>query len=63
MYISMNRVDLDGGDLVIGIMRDTTEQKIAIAEHVEDEAVLEKLKGIGVIHAQGYAIHKPEALV
>jgi EAL domain-containing protein (putative c-di-GMP-specific phosphodiesterase class I) len=36
---------------------------MTIAEHVEDDSVLEKLKEIGVTHAQGYAIHKPEALV
>lgn len=43
--ISMNRVDLDGGDLVIGIMRDTTEQKIAIAE-IERQAIYDELTGL-----------------
>ena len=43
--ISMNKVDLDGGDLVIGIMRDTTEQKIAIAE-IERQAIYDELTGL-----------------
>ena len=33
-----------------------------IAEYVENDAILEKLKTIGVNYAQGYGIHKPEAL-
>ena len=33
-----------------------------IAEYVENDAILEKLKEIGVSYAQGYGIHKPEAL-
>ena len=33
-----------------------------IAEFVEDETILEKLREIGVDFAQGYGIHKPEAL-
>ena len=43
--ISMNRVDLDGGDLVIGIMRDTTAQKHAIAE-IERQAIYDDLTGL-----------------
>jgi diguanylate cyclase (GGDEF)-like protein/PAS domain S-box-containing protein len=43
--ISMNRVDLEGGDLVIGIMRDTTEQKAAIAE-MERQAIYDELTGL-----------------
>ncbi|MCK5664681.1 MAG: EAL domain-containing protein [Thiotrichaceae bacterium] len=31
-----------------------------IAEYVENEAILEKLKILGVDYAQGYAIHKPQ---
>ncbi|NDP48349.1 MAG: EAL domain-containing protein [Sulfuriferula multivorans] len=34
-----------------------------IAEFVEDEIILEKLREIGVDFAQGYAIHKPEPLI
>ena len=34
-----------------------------IAEFVEDETILEKLLEIGVDFAQGYGIHKPEALI
>ena len=34
-----------------------------IAEFVENEIILEKLKEIGVDFAQGYGIHKPEALI
>ena len=34
-----------------------------IAEFVEDETILEKLREIGVDFAQGYGVHKPEALI
>lgn len=34
-----------------------------IAEFVENETILEKLRQIGVDYAQGYGIHKPEALI
>ena len=34
-----------------------------IAEFVEDETILEKLREIGVDFAQGYGIHQPEALI
>ena len=34
-----------------------------IAEFVENETILEKLREIGVDFAQGYGIHKPEALI
>lgn len=34
-----------------------------IAEFVENEAILGKLREIGVDFAQGYGIHKPEALI
>lgn len=34
-----------------------------IAEFVEDETILAKLREIGVDYAQGYGIHKPEALI
>jgi diguanylate cyclase (GGDEF)-like protein len=33
-----------------------------IAEFVENDAILEKLRGLGVDYAQGYGIHKPEPL-
>lgn len=33
-----------------------------IAEFIESDAVLEKLRGIGVDYAQGYSIHEPEPL-
>jgi EAL domain-containing protein (putative c-di-GMP-specific phosphodiesterase class I) len=33
-----------------------------IAESVENEAILEKLKAIGVDYAQGYGIAKPHPL-
>lgn len=33
-----------------------------IAEFIESDAVLEKLRGIGVDYAQGFSIHKPEPL-
>ncbi|MBL4762478.1 MAG: EAL domain-containing protein [Gammaproteobacteria bacterium] len=36
--------------------------KKTIAEYVENEAILEKLKEIGVDYAQGFCIHKPIAL-
>ncbi|HTH39802.1 MAG TPA: EAL domain-containing protein, partial [Rhodocyclaceae bacterium] len=32
---------------------------LTVAEFVEDEATLNKLKDMGVNYAQGYAIHKP----
>jgi EAL domain-containing protein (putative c-di-GMP-specific phosphodiesterase class I) len=31
-----------------------------IAEYVENEAILNCLKGLGIDYAQGYAIHKPQ---
>ena len=34
-----------------------------IAEFVENEAILAKLREIGVDYAQGYGIHKPEPLI
>lgn len=34
-----------------------------IAEFVEDDVALEKLRGMGVNYAQGYHIHKPEPLL
>ncbi|WP_290673415.1 hypothetical protein [Aquabacterium sp.] len=33
-----------------------------MAEFVETEAVLHTLRGIGVDHAQGYLVHKPQPL-
>jgi EAL domain-containing protein (putative c-di-GMP-specific phosphodiesterase class I) len=33
-----------------------------IAEYVENDVILEKLKTVGVNYAQGYGIHKPETL-
>ena len=33
-----------------------------VAEYVESPAILSKLAEIGVDYAQGYAIHRPEAL-
>ena len=33
-----------------------------VAEFVEDDAILAKLKALGVDYAQGYGIHKPEPL-
>ncbi|HEY9199025.1 MAG TPA: EAL domain-containing protein, partial [Gammaproteobacteria bacterium] len=33
-----------------------------IAEFVETEAVLQRLRAIGIDYAQGYAIHRPEVL-
>lgn len=43
--ISMNKVDLDGGDLVIGVMRDITERKAAMAE-MEHQALHDDLTGL-----------------
>jgi len=58
--ITRNKIDLC---MVEAIHRIAQEMGIeTIAEYVEDEAILEKLKEIGVTYAQGYAIHKPEAL-
>jgi Amt family ammonium transporter len=34
-----------------------------VAEFVEDEATLERLRALGVDYAQGYFIAKPEALI
>ena len=49
--------------MVEAIQRIAHEMGIeTIAEYVENEAILEKLKSIGVNYAQGYGIHKPEAL-
>ena len=36
--------------------------KKTIAEYVEDEEILDMLKKLGVNYAQGYAIHRPQAL-
>ena len=36
--------------------------KLTIAEFVEDQEILEKLKEIGVDFAQGFAVAKPESL-
>jgi EAL domain-containing protein (putative c-di-GMP-specific phosphodiesterase class I) len=33
-----------------------------IAEFVEDEATLSALRSLGVDHAQGYLVHRPEPL-
>ncbi|MBU1690774.1 MAG: EAL domain-containing protein [Gammaproteobacteria bacterium] len=43
--ISMNKVDLDGGDLVIGVMRDITERKVAMAK-MERQAIHDDLTGL-----------------
>ena len=43
--ISMNKVDLDGGDLIIGVMRDITERKAAMAE-MEHQALHDDLTGL-----------------
>jgi diguanylate cyclase (GGDEF)-like protein/PAS domain S-box-containing protein len=59
--ITHNEIDLC---MVEAISRIALKMGImTIAEYVEDDAILEQLKKIGVSHAQGYAIHKPEALV
>ena len=58
--IARNKVDLCMVDAIHRIAREMGIE--TIAEYVEDEAILEKLKEIGVTYAQGYAIHKPEAL-
>jgi len=34
-----------------------------VAEFVENDAILAKLREIGIDYAQGYGIHKPEPLV
>ena len=36
---------------------------LTIAEYVENSAILDKLAVVGVNYAQGYGIHKPEALL
>ena len=33
-----------------------------VAEFVENDAILQKLKELGVDYAQGYGIHRPEPL-
>ena len=37
--------------------------KLTIAEFVENAAILEKLRELGVDYAQGYALGRPEALI
>lgn len=37
--------------------------KKTIAEFVEDNTILEKLKAIGVDYAQGYGLSKPKSLL
>ncbi|MGI8933357.1 MAG: hypothetical protein ACR2FS_04715 [Phormidesmis sp.] len=34
-----------------------------IAEFVENEAILEKLKGLGIDYAQGYGVTEPKPLL
>lgn len=49
--------------LVEGVNRIGHELGIqTVAEHVENEAVLERLRQIGVDYGQGYAIHEPQPL-
>ena len=59
--VSMNRVDIEGGDLVIGVMRDISEQKTAQLR-MEHHAMYDELTGLvnrrefmsrleGVVHA------------
>jgi diguanylate cyclase (GGDEF)-like protein/PAS domain S-box-containing protein len=43
--ISMNRVDIEGGDLVIGVVRDVTEQKTALLR-MEHQAIHDELTGL-----------------
>ena len=43
--ISMNKVDIEAGDLIIGVMRDHTERKIAMAE-IEHQANHDDLTGL-----------------
>jgi EAL domain-containing protein (putative c-di-GMP-specific phosphodiesterase class I) len=58
--IGRSKIDLC---MVEAIHRIAREMGIkTIAEYVENEVILEKLKAIGVNYAQGYGIHKPEAL-
>ena len=59
--IANNKIDYC---MVDSINRIAQEMGImTIAEYVENDAILEKLKAIGVNYAQGYGIHKPEVLV
>jgi EAL domain-containing protein (putative c-di-GMP-specific phosphodiesterase class I) len=58
--IAHNKINLC---MVDAIHRIAQEMGIkTIAEYVENDAILEKLKTIGVNYAQGYGIHKPEPL-
>jgi diguanylate cyclase (GGDEF)-like protein len=43
--ISMSKVDLEGGDFVIGVMRDNTERKAVMAE-IEHRAIHDNLTGV-----------------
>ena len=70
--ISMNRVDIEGGDLVIGVVRDITEQKTAILRmehhsmHDELTALLNRRAFMGRLnHLAGVSVvdHRRHALL
>jgi EAL domain-containing protein (putative c-di-GMP-specific phosphodiesterase class I) len=59
--------DLESSALSMAVIRSITDiahvlDKQTIAEHTENEAILASLRALGVDHAQGYGIHRPEPL-
>ncbi len=75
-YLPVDYIKIDGV-FVRGMMSDPMDQAIVeainriahslglktVAEYVEDESILERLRSIGVDYAQGYFISKPSALL
>jgi diguanylate cyclase (GGDEF)-like protein len=59
--------DLESSSLSMAVIRSITDiahvlDKKTIAEHTENEAIFEHLRELGVDHAQGYGIHRPEPI-
>ncbi len=59
--------NLDSSELSKAIIRSITDiahvlNKTTTAEHCESQEILQLLRELGVDHAQGFGIHKPEAI-